>query len=182
MILGKSSHDTYKINIKSDNFKDTVFNLVGACEVVLIDCGNGLTKETRHAVLSVDKLLVIVEADLVAVMDTLKVIEYAKENSVEIIGAIINKHHDDAINLSEDNINQILQVPILGVVPFDVDVRKSLHLRHPVCYSHPDAKATVSFKKVAAKLIGEKYEEQLNKEERGSLFKYALKSVGFDKS
>jgi septum site-determining protein MinD len=180
MIIG-DSNAKYKLKIKSDNFKETVFNLVGATEVVLIDCGNGFSEETRHAIQSVDKLIIVVEADLVAVMDTLKVVEFAKENAIELVGVIINKHYDDGINLSDKNVEQILSVPIIGVVPFDHDVRKSLHLNHPVCYSHPDSHATISFKKIAAKLIGEAYEHELNKEERENIFTYVLRHVGFSR-
>ena len=45
-----------------------------------------------------------------------------------IFGAIFTYVSD----LSVENIEQMLQVPILGVVPYDHDVRKSLHLNHPV--------------------------------------------------
>lgn len=181
IILGDSSKDVYEMKIKSDNLKDTVFNLVGACEVVLIDCGNGLTEYTKHAILSVDKLLIVVEADIVSVMDTLKVVEFAKEKGIDIVGVIINKHYDDGINLDEKNVETLLSVPIIEVIPFDHDVRKSLQLNHPVCYSHPLATSTVSFKRIAARLIGEKYEEHLNNEERQNMFTYVLRQIGISR-
>ena len=179
LILGNANHEDYELKIKSDNMKETIFGLVGACEVVLIDCGNGLNDHNKHAIISCDKLLFVVEADIVSVLDTLKVVKYAKEKGIEIMGAIVNKHFDDGINLDIENVKQMLEMEIIGVVPFDHDVRKSLHVRHPVCYSHPQAPASASFKKIAATLIGENYEEQLNKEERTNMFTYALRQLGF---
>jgi cell division ATPase MinD len=181
LILGNANHEDYEMKIKSDSLKETIFSLVGACEIVLIDCGNGLNEHNKHAIISCDKLLLVVEADIVSVLDTLKVVRYAKEKSIEIIGAIVNKHYDDGINLDIENIKQMLEVEIVGVVPFDHDVRKSLHVRHPVCYSHPQSLSAVSFKKIAASLIGEKYEDQLNKEERTNLVTYMLRQLGFPK-
>jgi MinD-like ATPase involved in chromosome partitioning or flagellar assembly len=181
IILGDSSKNVYQMKIKSDNLKESVFSLVGACEVVLIDCGNGFFDNTKHAILSVDKLLIVVESDIVSLMDTLKIIFFAKEKGIEIIGVIVNKHFDDGINLDVKNIEELLMVPVIGTVPFDHDVRKSLSLHHPVCYSHPKADSTVSFKKIAAKLIGEKYEEQLETEERKSMFSYILRQLGVPK-
>src|SRR3989338_1359578 len=98
VILGENSHDPVRLSVKSDNLKESVFNLVGVTEVVLIDCGNELTNETKHAIISVDKLIIVVEADLVSVIEAQKILQYAKEQSVPILGMIINKHHDDGIN------------------------------------------------------------------------------------
>lgn len=178
VIMGKSDHDVFELKIKSDGLRETVFNLVGACEVVLIDCGCGHANYVRDAIRSVDKLVIVVEADLVSILETIKLIQYAKKCSVEIIGAIVNKHYNDGINLELQNIEQMIGIPIIGVVPFDHDVRKSLYLKHPVCYSHPDSNAAVSFKKIAAKLIGQEYEHKLDVEEKHSSFKKALKLFG----
>jgi septum site-determining protein MinD len=179
MILGNANNDDFELKIKSDNMKETIFSLVGACEIVLIDCGNGLNEHNKNAIISCDKLLLVVEADIVSVLDTLKVIRFAKAKGIEIIGAIVNRHFDDGVNLDIENVNQMLEVPIIGVVPFDHDVRKSLHVKHPVCYSHPQAESTAAFKKIAASIIGERYEDQLIKEERSNLFTYALRQLGF---
>lgn len=178
VVLGDPTYGSHDIKITSDNLKDSIFSLVGSCELVLVDCGNGLFMETMHSMLSCDKLIFVVEADLVSVTDTLKVIKFAQENSIEILGVIINKHEDDGINMSVSNVSAVLGVPVLGVIPFDKSVRKSIALNHPVCYSHPDSPSSDSFKDVAKKLIGESYAEQLDKEDDKSLFANVLRRIG----
>ena len=55
----------------------------------------------------------------------------------------------------------MLDYPVIGIIPEDVAIKKSLNIKQPLVYAYPYAKATIAFKKLAASLMGKVYEEKL---------------------
>ena len=56
-------------------------------------------------------------------------------------------------------ISNLLEKPIIGVIPEDNHVRESVMIRDAVIHLKPRSKASVNYKKTAAKLIGQEYKE-----------------------
>jgi hypothetical protein len=64
----------------------------------------------------------------------------------------------------------------IGMIPDDETIRKAVKMKHPVTYTHPNSNASMGYKKLAANLLGEQYEENLIK--RDGLFSYMMKLMG----
>jgi len=58
----------------------------------------------------------------------------------------------------------MLEVPILGMVPEDLDVQKSLRLKDAVIHTHPKSKSARAYKEIAAKLLDISYDSDKDKE------------------
>jgi len=54
----------------------------------------------------------------------------------------------------------MLETPILGMVPEDIDVQKSLNLKDAVVHTHPKSKAARAYKEIAAKLLDVPYDSE----------------------
>jgi septum site-determining protein MinD len=55
------------------------------------------------------------------------------------------------------NVKDMLELPVLGIIPEDNAVRKSNIMKNAVVHTHPKSKASRAYKEVAAKLIGKQY-------------------------
>ncbi len=57
------------------------------------------------------------------------------------------------------DIEETLEVPVLAVLPYDVNVLKSLSNMEPYTSHKPKSKGSIEYKKLAGVLVGQKYKE-----------------------
>ncbi len=176
VILSHLSFDKSK-GVK-ENIADVIMKLAGATDVVIIDTETGFGKDLQDLIKSSDEVLVVTTPELAAVTDALKTIKLAEDHDATIIGVVLNRYTGNETEMHIENIERMLGKQILAVIPEDKNIKKSINLKHPIIYAYPMSPASVGFKKLAAKLIGEKYEYGLDKEEKSSMFNYVLKGLG----
>ncbi|NOZ81151.1 MAG: P-loop NTPase [DPANN group archaeon] len=150
-------------------------------DIIVMDTSPGFGAETQKVIEHASDVLLVTTPDLPAVADSIQFIRMMKKRGKEPAGIILNKVRNDSVEMSRKNIEALLDVPIIGIIPYDDAVRKSLYLRHPVVYTHPQSRATNGFKKLTARLLGEQYEETLEKKEQGSLFAHTLRQLGLER-
>lgn len=147
------------------NLKDKISELKNKAEVVLLDCAAGIGDEVLHVLKAADEAIIVTNPDLVSVTDALRTIHFSEENGVTVLGILVNKIRGDEFELSVDNIETILNKPVISEIPYDDNVRASLKAKHPVVFAYPDSKASEKYKKLAARLIGTVYGEPSTYEE-----------------
>jgi septum site-determining protein MinD len=152
--------------------------LRGTAQVVLLDSSPGV-QESSLVMQAVPEVILISTPDLPAVTDTLKTVKLARKHHCKIRGLILTHALLDKTELSVENITALLEVPLLGVIPFDLSVKKALMTSQPLLSMYPESPSGIAYKQAAAKLVGEEYKptkavEQQNistKELFGKLFK-----------
>lgn len=164
---------------KHEHLADTLLGLQDKVEVVIIDSGPGFTDEFLSTIKIADHVVVVTSPELHAVTDALKTIKIVHDNGVSVLGAVVNGHIDDKYHMTPRNVETLLETPVIGVIPYDDAIRRSHYYKHPVTYSHPLSPSSVAFKKVAAALIGEKYEVQLSSNKKNSFFEQVMQKLGF---
>lgn len=169
---------TYDLRkLKYEKLKDVLTELRGAADIVILDSGASLTRETISAIEVCDEVLVVTTPELSAVLDAQKTIQVAQELGKTILGVIVNKVRGDKYELKISEVEKLLDLPVIGVIPRDKNVRKALKLKHPVTHLHPRTKASKEYERIAALLLGEKYFKSINKKSR-TLYYYVLKGLG----
>lgn len=151
--------------------------LKGASEVVIIDSGAGLNKESLDVMELADEGLIVATPDLVSVTDALKTIKLAEEKNIPVLGVVLNMVRGDDLELSVENIETMLDRPVIAVIHESEVIRKAQAIKHPVVYSYPSSDAAGDFKKLAASLLGERYEDNLNKGQT-NWFDYVIRKLG----
>ena len=137
-----------------------VFKLLqGTTEIVIVDSSAGLGIETQSMMDFVDEVLVVTNPDLTSVTNALKTIKVAEGKEKTVLGVVLNKAREDNIEMPVKDIEDMLEMPVIGIVPEHDDVRKAQKERHPVVFLKPDSAASVGFRNLAAKIIGEEPEE-----------------------
>jgi len=146
-------------NIKVDALKKLDLNklrkaynkLKGISEVVLIDTGAGLTKETLSVMNLADEVLVVTNPELAAVTDAMKTIEKAEESNKLVLGVVLNRYKEEN-EVTLQNVETMLGKPVLAVIPESDSVKKSHIMRHPVVHSEPKSDVALEFGKLAERL------------------------------
>lgn len=137
--------------------KDRMNHLKRKYDYVLYDSSPSLGDETLGVMLASDSLLVVTTPDHPTLSTTIKAVNAAKERGTNIHGLIINKVHNKNFEIPLEHIEQTLEVPVLAVIPHDLNILKALsNFKSSVDYS-PKSKASEEYKKLAAALLGQKY-------------------------
>ncbi len=123
---------------------------------VVIDSPPGLGKEVFLVLKACTDVLVITNPEIPAVTDALKVIRVARELKKEPMGIIVNRVKD-SYELRSAEIEAMCEAPVIGTIPEDRSVKRSLFEKTPVMTHRPYSAASVAIKKIAANLIGETY-------------------------
>jgi len=126
-------------------------------DVVLIDSSPALNEETLGVVLASDGLIAVATPDYPTLRTTVKAIKMAKRRGAPVIGLVLNKVHNKNFEMDIGEIEDMAEVPVMAVIPHDIDILKSLAEFTPSTRYKPNSKASIEYKKLAATLIGEKY-------------------------
>ena len=139
------------------NVTKILYKLSDKADYVIIDTAAGLGKEATEFVKAADELITITNPNLPAVTDALKLNTIATKHETEPIGVVINRIKNHPSEMSVAEIRDFLSVPVLGKIPEDKSVHKSLSAKTPVIVHSPKSMAAQHMRSVAAYLIGEEY-------------------------
>lgn len=126
-------------------------------DVVLIDSSPSLGDETLAVMLASDGILIITTPDCPTLSTTMKAIKTAKQRGTPIIGMILNKVYNKNFEIPIGEIEKFTEVPVMAVIPYDVNNLKALSEFTPSTIYKPKSGGSIEYKKLAAVLIGEKY-------------------------
>ncbi len=137
---------------------DIVLDLFGSSEAVILDTPAGLERGAQAVLDAGEEVVIVTNPELPAVTDALKTVRTAYESGAYVLGAVVNKHRDDHAEMNLDEIESMLDIPILATIPHDDEVRKSIKMNNPVVFREPESPASRSYKKLASELFGVNYE------------------------
>ena len=109
-------------------------------------------------ILASDEMFVVATPDYSTLGTTIKAINHARRMGTKISGLILNRVYDQNFEISLKDIEKTLDVPIMAIIPHDVEVLRAQSHFIPVTSHKPNSEGSIEFKKLAAALIGEKYQ------------------------
>ncbi|MBN1793074.1 cell division ATPase MinD [Candidatus Woesearchaeota archaeon] len=149
-------------SLKSDRLSELVQDLDGEADIILLDSAAGLGRETLGALDACDEVLIVTNPELGAVLDAQKTVQLAHELGKTVLGVVLNKVRRDKHELPIEEVEKLLDLPVIGVVPFDDNIRKALRKNeHPITHSRPYSKSANSYEELAEILLGHKYLEKV---------------------
>ncbi len=144
--------NTFKLKQKIGYLKDYY-------DIIMLDSSPNINEEMLATMIASDELLVVTSPDYPTLSTTLRAVRLARQKKTPITGLILNRVRNRKYELSIEDIEEAAEVPVLCVVPEDIKVPESIANTTPLTSYYPKANASVEYKKLAACLIGEKYEE-----------------------
>lgn len=148
------------IQINPLKLKNRIKGLKRTYDLILIDSAPAINEETLAVIFASDEILVITTPDHPTLSATMKVVKLAKQRDVPIIGLVLNKVHNKNFEISLDDIEEALNIPVLAVIPYDKRVLKALSNMEPSTRHKPKSKGSTEYRKLAAALVGEKLSEK----------------------
>jgi septum site-determining protein MinD len=137
--------------------KYKIKDLFGKADIVFLDSAPGLGKEGMAALRASDEILFITTPFVPHVLDVIKSHQIAKEIGAKPLGVVLNMSGEGRHELSPQDIEKLVELPIISVIPRDKQVLRSLASKVPVVDLHPKSPSSRELQKLAAMLIGEEY-------------------------
>ncbi|MEX0932684.1 MAG: AAA family ATPase [Candidatus Pacearchaeota archaeon] len=126
-------------------------------DVIFIDSSPALNEESLATMLTSDEIIIVTTPDLPTLTSTLKIVRLIRQRDIPISGLIINKTHDKNFEISLGQIEEVVEAPVLAVIPYDVNVLEAAAKFKPSTSHKPNSKSSIEYKKLAGVLIGEKF-------------------------
>jgi len=136
---------------------------------ILMDAAAGLGEEAKSAMYAADEIIIVTNPEMTAVTDALKTIKLAEEMNKPVRGVIITRYQGKRIDMPISSIKDMLEVPILGIIPEDDSIKESHIMKNAVIYTHPKSNAARTYLNTTRRLLGE--DIKLEPISRKSLFR-----------
>ena len=138
--------------------------LVGALaeryDYVLIDSPAGIELGFRNAIVAAKEAIIVTTPEIAAVRDADRVVGLLEAEGVRKIQLVVNRLRPAMVQVNDmmsvDDVQEILAVPLLGVVPDDEGVIVSTNRGEPLVLSDQDSVAKQAIENIARRLEGEK--------------------------
>ena len=135
-----------------ERLKKVVIELAKKTKFLLIDVPSGLDRDAITALTLAPETILITNPDILSLSNTLKTKIVAERLGVKPIGVIINRATGKDFDMSSDEIKSVLELPVLGTIPEDREVRRATALGEPVVTHGPKSPSAQEFKRLAVML------------------------------
>jgi len=153
-----SLKETEKINYKK--LPEITKKLKKMTNHILIDSAAGLGEEAKSTIVTADEIIVITNPEMAAVTDALKTIKLAEEMNKPIKGVIITRYKGSKYEMPISNIKDMLELPILGIIPEDDAVKESQLIKNAVIHTHPRSRAARNYIDTSKRILGDDFKFQ----------------------
>lgn len=124
-------------------------------DFVLIDASNGLRKETIASLKAGDELLILTMPEMTAISDSMKTKVASGFLGLDVIGIALNQRKGKEHELPTEEIENIMNLPVLVEIPYDKNVRRSINNGKLLVVWKPDSPASEKIKEFAEILAEE---------------------------
>ncbi len=144
-----SLKETEKTNFRK--LPDLAKKLKKITNHIIIDSAAGLGEEAKTAA---DEIIIITNPEMAAVTDALKTIKLAEEKNKKVMGVIITRYQGKRVEMSIANIKDMLEIPILGIIPEDDSIKESQVMKNAVIFTHPKSRAAKTYINTTKRILG----------------------------
>ncbi|MCD6309821.1 MAG: septum site-determining protein MinD [Candidatus Eremiobacteraeota bacterium] len=136
LFLLPAAQSKNKDAVKSDQMKELMDQLREEFDYVFIDCPAGIEGGFHNAVIGADEAIIITNPEVSSVRDADRVIGLLEAEDKNKVSLIVNRIRNDLVKkgqmLSIDDIQDILRIDLLGVVPEDQKILFHANKGEPV--------------------------------------------------
>jgi septum site-determining protein MinD len=161
-----------------EKLQEAMIDLLKGTEFLIIDAPAGLSRDGVIPLAVADEVLLVVNPEISSMADALKTKIMTEMVGSRVAGAILNRANFEQTDLSRREIEKILGVRIIAVIPDDAEVRRAAAFKTPVVIRLPNTPASVAFRRLASDMVGEKFVEPKKAEEEGVVGKFVRSIFG----
>ncbi len=155
------------------NFKSSFKKLSNR---ILVDCSAGLGHEASSAIEIADDIIVVTNPEMPAITDALKTVRLAERLKKPVLGVIVTRVQKDDIELEPEVVKEMLEVPILGMIPEDLAVKRAIKNKNILINAEPKSSAARAYKEIAARILNVPYD---SKQDQKNVMARFMQWLGF---
>lgn len=146
--------------VKLEKLKHLKEDISKLAEYVIIDSSAGLGPEATSALELADELIIVTNPELPAITDALKTVKIAEGMNIPITGIIMTRVRNNKLEMQPESVKDMLNTPVLGMIPEHIDIQKALSLKGPAVHTLPKSKPARAYKEIAAKMLDVEYDSR----------------------
>lgn len=160
LILLPAAQNRNKEAITAEQMQQLVDSLTQMYDYVVIDCPAGIEMGFKNAIAGAKEALIVTTPEIAAVRDADRVIGLLEAQGIKNIHLIVNRLRPAMVQVNDmmsvQDVQEILSIPLIGVVPEDERVIVSTNRGEPLVLSETASLAGTAFDHIARRLEGEK--------------------------
>jgi septum site-determining protein MinD len=145
--------------ITPGQMKDLISELSPSYDYILVDSPAGIEMGFKNAIAGAHEALIVTTPEIAAVRDADRVVGLLEAQGVKPVRLILNRLRPIMVQandmMSVEDVQEILAIPLIGVIPEDEKVIVSTNRGEPLVLGENPSLAGVAFEHVARRVTGE---------------------------
>ncbi|NER84146.1 MAG: septum site-determining protein MinD [Leptolyngbya sp. SIO1D8] len=161
LALLPAAQNRSKEAITPEQMAELVAKISGAkFHFILIDCPAGIEMGFKNAIVAAKEAIIVTTPEISAVRDADRVIGLLEANDIKRTRLIVNRLKPAMVQeeqmMSVQDVQDILAIPLVGVIPDDERVIVSTNRGEPLVLEQKLSLAGLAFSNIARRMLGEK--------------------------
>lgn len=160
LVLLPASQSRTKEAVSPDQMKQLIVELAKVYDYILVDCPAGIEMGFKNAIAAASEALIVTTPEIAAVRDADRVVGLLEANSIKNIRLIVNRLRPAMVYanqmMSVEDVQELLAIPLIGVIPDDERVIVSTNQGEPLVLSDTPSLPGTAINNIARRLQGEK--------------------------
>ncbi|NJE04936.1 septum site-determining protein MinD [Thermococcus sp. M36] len=121
-------------------------------DFVIIDSPAGLQMDAMNATMSGEEVVLVTNPEISCITDTMKVGIVLKKAGLAVLGFVLNRYGRSDTDIPPDVAEEVMEVPLLAVIPEDPAVREATLEGMPVVEYKPKSDGAKAFMELAERI------------------------------
>ena len=160
LVLLPAAQSRTKEVVTPDQMKKLVGALADKFEYILVDSPAGIEMGFQNAIVAAKEALIVTTPEIAAVRDADRVVGLLEAQGIKRIHLIVNRLKPGMVQadqmMSVQDVQELLAVPLIGVVPDDERVIVSSNRGEPLVLAENASLPSTALNNIARRLNGEK--------------------------
>ncbi len=128
---------------------EVIRSLKSDYEFILIDCPAGLQMDAMNAMLSGEEVILVTNPEISCITDTMKVGIVLRKAGLAVLGFVLNRYGRSDNDIPPDAAEEVMEIPLLEVIPEDKKVREATLEGIPVVEYDKKSEGAKAFMRLA---------------------------------
>ena len=159
LVLLPAAQNRTKEAVNPEQMQQLVSALTKVYNYVIVDCPAGIEQGFQNAIAAAQEAIIVTTPEIAAVRDADRVIGLLEAQGIKRIHLIVNRLRpamvEDNNMMSVQDVQEILAIPLIGVIPEDERVIISTNRGEPLVLAENPSLAGKAFDNIAHRLEGE---------------------------
>lgn len=160
LVLLPAAQTRTKESVSPEQMKALLAALSKVYEYILVDSPAGIEMGFQNAIAAASEALIVTTPEIAAVRDADRVVGLLEAHNIKRIRLIVNRLKPEMVQVNDmmsvQDVQEILAIPIIGVVPDDQRIIVASNRGEPLVLAENPSLPAIALMNIARRLEGEK--------------------------